>query len=451
VVGAECAQAQEEEGISISLGDIENDGRREEIQRYFGYEDLLYRYLTLPYDVSINTNQRGRYIDIGFALFALVPLLLLSLLRSRVRWFYVTAIGLIGYLLLCQHHSVIMQRGMIPVSPTSDQWSSYLQTDNKSVPEALLAAWYASTQWLTRPFAEIFTGITAQRDHITYPLLIILFIAGLWLISRVRARSSLQSLGIVSMAFGFLWLLLSAGIIWYGFFLLPFLYAGIAKSIGQKTEERADHLFRPKYLMLGTLVIWAVTAYVGRISNITYMNAANEQHIGKGIVDHSLYQYSTGSVDFSQSQQVSYPGIGTALEYINESDAYIYQLGTSMAFEIRDNPNRIFFDNTLKEFFRVFSKYRDKEVIMDIWGASDIQFLIVDLYTHTLDQTPEKSLTKKYQLLLNTLYQNPKVRLLATDRKIEVEQPDGSTTQESAVFGPKITNFGTYAIFEILS
>ena len=34
---------------SLSLADIE--ANRAEVQRYFGYEDLMFRFTTLPYDV----------------------------------------------------------------------------------------------------------------------------------------------------------------------------------------------------------------------------------------------------------------------------------------------------------------------------------------------------------------------------------------------------------------
>ena len=45
-----------------------SDTKREEIQRYFGYEVLPIRYLSLPYDAGINTNQSGDFVDIGLSL-----------------------------------------------------------------------------------------------------------------------------------------------------------------------------------------------------------------------------------------------------------------------------------------------------------------------------------------------------------------------------------------------
>ena len=40
---------------------------REELHRYMGYEELLPKYISLPYDVTMNTNVPGQpFIDISF-------------------------------------------------------------------------------------------------------------------------------------------------------------------------------------------------------------------------------------------------------------------------------------------------------------------------------------------------------------------------------------------------
>ena len=81
----------------------QQDGRREEIQRYFGYEDLLFRFTTLPYDASQNTNQVGRFVDIGYLLLALFPVIILGLTYRNRRLFYGLTALFIVYLacLLC--------------------------------------------------------------------------------------------------------------------------------------------------------------------------------------------------------------------------------------------------------------------------------------------------------------------------------------------------------------
>ncbi|MEM6379883.1 MAG: hypothetical protein AAF705_16920, partial [Bacteroidota bacterium] len=53
--------------------------RREELQRYQGFEKGLPLYLSLPYDLTMNTNLVNRsYLDIGFLWLLLLPLLMLS-------------------------------------------------------------------------------------------------------------------------------------------------------------------------------------------------------------------------------------------------------------------------------------------------------------------------------------------------------------------------------------
>ena len=70
---------------------IVNDAKREEIQRYFGYELLLYRYLSLPYDVSTNVNQQGNFVDIGVLYILFIPILIVLLLRRRI-WIQILVI-----------------------------------------------------------------------------------------------------------------------------------------------------------------------------------------------------------------------------------------------------------------------------------------------------------------------------------------------------------------------
>ena len=93
---------------ALKLNDVTiSDTRREEIQRYFGYEPLVSRYLTLPYDISINTNQQGTFVDIGFLYIILLPLVLLSMIKGHAfRW--LAAAVLTSLLVVSIHNSFIL-------------------------------------------------------------------------------------------------------------------------------------------------------------------------------------------------------------------------------------------------------------------------------------------------------------------------------------------------------
>ena len=56
---------------------------REELQRYIGYEELPFQYLSLPYDVTINANEQGNYLDIGYLMMLFLPLIFLWGMNSK--------------------------------------------------------------------------------------------------------------------------------------------------------------------------------------------------------------------------------------------------------------------------------------------------------------------------------------------------------------------------------
>ena len=108
------------------------------------------------------------------------------------------------------------------------------------------------------------------------------------------------------------------------------------------------------------------------------------------------------------------------------------------------------YDQALDQFRWLVQSFEEKDIIIDALKTSGFKYIIVDLHTPSLDSTPEKSLTQKFQLLLNTLYQNPAVSLIATDRIVEFTDSSGQPQQLANVFGQKLITHGSYAIYEIL-
>ena len=117
---------------------------------------------------------------------------------------------------------------------------------------------------------------------------------------------------------------------------------------------------------------------------------------------------------------------------------------------IKNNVNRIFQDNLLKNYTKLIERYEEKDLLIEALKASNFKYIIVDLHTPSLDNTPEQSLTQKFRLLLNSLYKNPQVSLIATDRVVEFIDSNGNNQKISNVFGDNLVNFGSYAVYEIL-
>ncbi len=442
------------EPLVIQLDSIVSDDKRDEVQRYIGYEDLIFRYITLPYDLSANTNQQGRFVDLGFTFLMLLPLILLLLLYKKKKVFYTLIGSLILYLAINLSYSFMLTANHGRIDNQGAYWNDFMTIGKKTFFESISIPILNAGHWLAQPFRSFGKLYSGESDGITYPILITIFLLSLLLITKVlRLSRKGYFMALIYVGFGFIWLLLSSGIIWYGFLLYPLGYVLIAYFYNDSKFGFGIAPAFLKRLSLMILVLWVIMAYVARISNINALQITDKDIIGKGIVENNIFQYSTGMINAGQARNLSYANISDALEKINSNEDLIYRVGTFFAFDIKKNTERLVMDNTLSQFLWLVKTFGDKQEIIAALKASKFRYILVDLYTQTLDKTPEKSLTQKYMLLLNTLYKNPSVQLLATDRIVEVQGVDGSITRKNGVFGDtkndKIVKWGSYAIYEI--
>ncbi len=190
----------QEDPLVIELDKIISDDKRDEIQRYFGYEDLLFRYLTLPYDLSSNTNQQGRYVDLGFALFMILPLVFLGLVYKHRKIFYTSLIVFFLFLSLCLSYSYHFTQSHGQVNNHGSNWDSFISNSDQSIVESITTGIFNISYYASRPIHAIGKLISGNRDHYTYPILILLFLGSLWLVAHrsklsCRATSEAESRG----------------------------------------------------------------------------------------------------------------------------------------------------------------------------------------------------------------------------------------------------------------
>ncbi len=420
---------------------IDADPKREEIQRYFGYEDLTYRYLTLPYDINQNVNQQGKFVEVGLHLLLLFPLLLLYRLR-RLGWlFYLYAVILIAYITICFANSnIITPNGL---SNSQDNWTRAQESNNLS--DSLLSSIFQKAQ-------SIVPDLSEESNEFTYLILFGSFVLIL-LPLLFKAQRNLRNVLLITLAgFGFLFTMFSAGILWYGFLIVPLMLLVIGYYYGSGKSEKEKTVFSmySKVLFTGVLVFSALFSLISRVSNIDLTMRSHPEHYGKTIVNGTVFPYSMGLLDEEGTLNLTSPNLAKAINDMNSNNGLIYMIGTSFSFNIKNNVNRIFQDNLLTTFYWLNQQYEDKTELIDVMKASDMKYIIVDLHTPTLDNTPEKSLTNKFRQVLAVLYQNPKVSLIATDRIVEFQDVNGNTQEIANVFGTKIKNFGSYAVYKIL-
>jgi hypothetical protein len=416
----------------------QQDGSREEIQRYFGYEDLLFRFTTLPYDVSQGTNQVGRFVDIGYLLLALLPVVILGLTYRKRKLFYTIASLFLVYLSTCFIYSrIFTEAGVLRV----DNFDS-APPENLNILDNFLGVLYKSAHFILSPFINGINNVVEGHNSIVYLFLFTAFVLPFVFIKRYSLN---RSLWIIFGAYGFLWLLLSGGILWYGFLLIPLGLILVFNDFNLQTQ----HNTIVRFIGLGLCVIWIFLSGFSRISYLDYRYDEGE-HAGKSIINANLFPYAVGVHDEQQTLDFASPYVSKALERINGDNKYVYMIGTSFAFNIENNISRIFQDNLLANYTRLVNRYEEKDILISALKSSDFGYIVVDLNTPTLDQTPEKSLTQKYRLLLNMLYANPDVSLIATDRVVEFIDTNGNPQKIANVFGESIVTPGTYAIYEIL-
>ena len=94
--------------------------------------------------------------------------------------------------------------------------------------------------------------------------------------------------------------------------------------------------------------------------------------------------------------------------------------------------------------------YDTEEEVIEAFKANGFRYIVLDLYTYTLDQTPEKSLVDKYRRFMRFLFNHPNhFELIATDRLVRYSKGQGPV---AGVFpGPdgQIVRHGAMAVYRI--
>lgn len=418
--------------------EITSDPKREEIQRYFGYEALLPGYLTLPVDISMNTNERGYFLDIGFLFIILFPLLILKRLRSANKFYLIfTICFLIGVQSLYVNSSFIMSKDSTKI--IHGQISNYTE-QNSNIFETTLAQFYIGNNAIGEQLNNFLLKFTGLQDHITYPTLVFLLIILIVLISKLNLSKGNELLATILVVYGFFWLVLSSGIIWYGYLLFPILLLIILSNIKGKVT---------KYFIAGSISVWVCISLVSRISFITPFYQSKE-NLGKYIINPMLAKRSLGLVTTSELLETIHPGLNVIQQRINsENESLVLKIGTTLNYFILDNPSRIFQDNQLESFSNYDLYFKNNSDINIALKETGFKYMLIDLNTHTVDRTPEQTLKKKFARLLQYLQSNNGLKLLGTDRIVESTTSQGSKSYIYGING-KIYQPGSYAVFEIL-
>lgn len=432
----------------------EADAKKEEIQRYIGYEDLLFRYLSLPYDSSVNVNLSANFVDIGFLYLMFLPLIFVILIRHRSK----TLAIIIS--LLCFSMLLIATSNSYIFNPKTNQGVKteagvilqQFPEDFSTMPVAsLVSKMYTVTNKMFLPFRKLGSVITGQSDHFTYPFLLVLFIfTGYFMYSFLKDRKSntLMTVGFLFFNYSFFWLVLSSGIIWYGFLMLSLGFVILILMLKKLKEREPFHFKWINFSFISMSIIWIVMSFAMRVGNISA--GTHPALLGVGPFHPILYDYSSGAKTEKDVLDRLYPGFYDTARKINkDKKKKIYQVGTSFTYFFKNNHRRVQVDNQLGLYNSLTELYPDKSELVDVFKASGFKYLIIDFNTVTIDKTDNRSLSRKYNSFMNFIKDNPRVQLINTNRIVEVNDPNtGQATRYYSIFGRQIFA-GSYAILEL--
>jgi len=181
---------------------------REEIQRYLGFETLFTRYITVPYDITMNTNVAGYYIDIGYIILMFLPIILIIGLKTRPIYGIITIITSFIFLILSTSNGIIIKNNFTRFDSNKEnllKFSSKNEVDG--IIDLIISEIYYTFEIIAQPINNFIDNtFSGNADYVTYPILILAFVA-LFFILEKRLQNSdklLKLLAFITLLFLFL-------------------------------------------------------------------------------------------------------------------------------------------------------------------------------------------------------------------------------------------------------
>jgi len=416
----------------------------EDLWRYFWYEKWINNYLKLPYNLTMQTNQRGEYTDITFIFLALIPALLLFLWYKRqyyVLWtFVISSIPLIFFfvpwintyftnifssILLPNWYIIILLFFLLPFI-----YLMYVLDNSKAsviFRLNLVFAFFYIFLWTISAFWIVWYGISMYYS---------LFIAiALWWYYISSYNSNDEDKNIVVKFFGsfiFLWVFLTY------FFMssFPHWFNNLKSSsyaefkLSQLDTYNAIFASHPDYydilLELNLTPEWRQNLY-------NWVSSTNSKELdtllnSNNISDFNSYVWvlkeisniddtSKVSKELSQEALNKLSNIYKNVLYPNKeykNNTWIYRIWTFLKYFIIDNHKRFLDDSLVFEFGKYFYDEKNVDSAIEKMKKMWVWYFLVDLNRATIDRDPRHDLTKRFESLLHS-FTSDKLEVISTD------------------------------------
>ncbi len=389
VTAPEERTAEEEEKVNKLIEDVQEDGGavKEELGRYQGFDRDAFHFLGLPFDVTLSKNVSGDYVTIGWVylgLFGLIIFAGVSSSRATRRDSY-----LIGGLTLLSLY--LLLRSYFQISWLEDGIMYILAIISRGAIQA------ASAGTVVQIIIVILAGLA---------------VVGLW--KKTEHDPWINVLFYATLLYGVWWTLLASGVVWYGVLLLVGLFPLAVYSMSQ-----IEHFLGKKSIIWVILLLWILPMSLYRLTMTTttvlgIVDKAGEMAYAQESVT-SLDQrqfvlYKAGVLNEEEGFEFMNQEYYLAQKIFNKDESKIYRIGTLIPYFVEKNNERILTDNQLDIFFEKYMPHKDKNAFTEALKEGGFRYIIFDANTASIDQTTEKTLTRKVELFQEYVENNERLK-----------------------------------------
>jgi len=309
----------------------------------------------------------------------------------------------------------------------------------------------------------LYNTLTFQTVGFSFMIMIYASFLVYLLYRNAIINSEKKSRAVIAFTFCVLisWLILSSGIFWYGMVGFSLLTVVIASLIHQHTNTPGNDEKFTRSFVATCITCWFLLIIPFQFMPVKFTLVKDMKQVDfKSFMDKPFAKYAIGaSSEKEVYRQFFQPAEQSILSVVNaDKKAGVLNVATFLTYHIVDNDRRVYADNQLGIFDKAYQLSNgDRQKVLLELKSKGIKYLLISLYTPTLDMTPEQSLAKKFNNLMTLLVNNPGARLMFTNRV--VERPDGNMQwpvdgkQVKALYhvaGMRMLSPGSVAMFEIL-
>ena len=422
----------------------------EEKGRYMGYETGLARYISIFRDACTLHNVPVLPNDAGLFIYLFLPIVVFSLFP---RTLFLNLIGGGLFLAMLLVSLFATYNGKIP---SNTEFTTLFHLRNTSASSSGIAI-YSLLLSPLRLFNSLWASLYSLATRGSFVVCLsfcLAFCTALIFIQRqsfIKATSDIKALYIIIGVSVFEWWLWGSGIVWYGLPVLALLPVLLLYSMVYNTKAQ------PKDPYLVRLV-WVGTGIVVVLMLMLRMSSYLPSYAADAMINRSFIRYACGTIDETVALNDVNPVMTKVMRELNaHPEKKVLRVGTFMNYFIDRNDVRVYADNQLDLFNGIFEATYDVDAINIALKSAGVDYILFDLNTGSIDETPDKSLQKKVQRFYLYLTNNKGIEFTTTDRLVEYP---GSTDVriisgqrvpvKNSMAGTRLLESGTLVLIHIL-